>query len=59
MFIYRDELYTEKTENQGVAEISIAKHRNGPITLAPTRLAFISQFTKFAELTLQSRDTGN
>ena len=59
MFIYRDELYNEKTENQGVAEISIAKHRNGPITLAPIRLAFISQFTKFAELTLQSRDTGN
>ena len=30
MFIYRDEYYNQETEKQGVAEISIAKHRNGP-----------------------------
>jgi len=60
LFIYRDELYNPKTEDAGVAEISIAKHRNGPLTLHPIRLAFIAQFTKFAALTLQSRDgTGN
>ena len=30
MFIYRDEYYNPETEKQGVAEMSIAKHRNGP-----------------------------
>ena len=31
MFIYRDEYYNrETTEKPGVAEINIAKHRNGP-----------------------------
>jgi replicative DNA helicase len=59
MFIYRDELYNPKTEDPGVAEISIAKHRNGPLTTYPIRLAFIAQFTKFAALTLQSREGGN
>ncbi len=52
MFIYRDELYNPKTEDQGVAEISIAKHRNGPLTISPIRLAFVAQYTKFAALAL-------
>ena len=30
MFIYRDEVYNEETERAGVAEIIVAKHRNGP-----------------------------
>jgi replicative DNA helicase len=30
MFIYRDELYDPETEDQNIAEIIIAKHRNGP-----------------------------
>jgi len=30
MFIYRDELYNPDTEEQNIAEIHIAKHRNGP-----------------------------
>lgn len=30
MFIYRDELYNPETEDQNIAEIIIAKHRNGP-----------------------------
>ena len=31
MFIYREELYNPETEHKGIAEIHIAKHRNGPL----------------------------
>ena len=52
-FIYRDEVYNEDTDDKGIAEISIAKHRNGEIGMR--RLAFIGQYTKFANLALSSR----
>ena len=48
LFIYRDELYNPKTEDPGVAEIIVAKHRNGPT--GSSRLAFLEQYTKFANL---------
>ena len=51
-FIYRDEVYNEETDDKGIAEISIAKHRNGEIGMR--RLAFIGQYTKFANLALGS-----
>ncbi|MBI4081946.1 MAG: replicative DNA helicase [Candidatus Lambdaproteobacteria bacterium] len=54
MVIYRDEVYNADTEDAGIAEVHIRKHRNGPITTRPIRLAFISMFTKFAALELQS-----
>lgn len=31
IFIYRDELYDKDTDKQGIAELHIAKHRNGPL----------------------------
>lgn len=31
LFLYRDEVYKESRENKGLAELKIAKHRNGPI----------------------------
>ena len=54
MFIYRDEVYNSKTEDLGIAEIHVAKNRNGPITtsLKGIRLAFIAEFTKFGNLAL-------
>ena len=52
IFIYRDEVYNEDTDDKGIAEISIAKHRNGEIGMR--RLAFIGQYTKFANLALGS-----
>ena len=60
MFIYRDEVYNPETEDQGIAEIHIAKHRNGPITTTKhgIRLAFVPKFTKFAALSLRSEDEG-
>ena len=51
IFIYRDEVYNEETEDQGIAEIMVAKHRNGET--GTKRLAFIGKYTKFANLTLR------
>jgi replicative DNA helicase len=50
MFIYRDEVYHPNTEDKGIAEIIVAKHRNGEC--GTKRLAFIGQYTKFANLAL-------
>ena len=59
MFIYRDEVYNPETEDHGIAEVHIAKHRNGPITTSKhgIRLAFVPHFTKFANLSLRDEGT--
>ena len=49
MFICRDEVYNENSDQKGVAEIIIGKQRNGPI--GTVRLAFEGQFTRFTNLT--------
>ena len=47
MFIYRDEYYNkDSSENKGIAEIIVAKQRNGPI--GTVKLAWIPEYTKFA-----------
>ena len=51
MFIYRDEKYNPDTEEKGIAEINIAKHRNGP--LKTVKLAWIPEQTRFANLELR------
>jgi replicative DNA helicase len=48
MFIHREEMYNPETEKKGIAEIHIAKHRNGPLTTIPLR--FFNRTTKFADL---------
>lgn len=49
VFIYRDEYYNrETTEERGIAELIIAKQRNGPTGTVRTR--FISHCTKFENL---------
>jgi replicative DNA helicase len=47
-FIYREELYDRDTENKGIAEIHIAKHRNGPTAVVPLR--FDASTTRFSGL---------
>ncbi|WP_298836277.1 replicative DNA helicase [Clostridium sp.] len=54
MFLYRDEYYNEETEDKNVAELIIAKQRNGPI--GTVKLAWIGQFSKFARLDVIHRD---
>ena len=49
--LYRDEVYEEDTEERGVAEVNIAKHRNGPT--GTLRLAFRGEFTRFDNLARQ------
>jgi replicative DNA helicase len=48
LFIYREEVYEQKEENEGVAEIIIGKQRNGPI--GTVRLAFVKEYTRFENL---------
>ncbi len=48
MFIYRDEVYKPDTDDKGVAEIIIAKHRSGPT--GTVRLAWLPEYTQFANM---------
>jgi replicative DNA helicase len=48
MFIYREELVKENTERKNIADIIVAKHRNGPTDIVP--LYFNKELTRFADL---------
>ncbi len=48
IFIYRDERYNPDTEDQGIAEVIISKHRNGPT--GTVKLAFLEEYAKFQDL---------
>lgn len=45
LFIYRDEVYNPDTQNKGVAEIIVAKQRNGPTGMK--KLTFLGAHTRF------------
>lgn len=47
-FVYRDEVYNPESQDKGVAEIIIGKHRNGAV--GTIRLAFQSEYTSFRDL---------
>lgn len=56
MFIYRDDYYNKDTEKKGIAEIIIAKQRNGPI--GTVELVWLPDFTKFANLDYRPMNNG-
>jgi replicative DNA helicase len=49
MLLLREEYYTPTPENRGLAELIIAKQRNGPV--GSVHLAFIKEYTRFENLT--------
>jgi replicative DNA helicase len=50
IFIYRDEYYNEESDQQGLAEIHLAKHRNGPTD--HIKLSFLRRYTKYTDLAM-------
>lgn len=48
MMLYREELYDKETDQKGIAQLHIAKHRNGPIGVVPMR--FDAATTRFSDL---------
>ncbi len=48
MFLYRDDYYNPDTEKKNIAEVIIAKHRNG--STGTVELRWFGEFTKFANL---------
>jgi replicative DNA helicase len=53
MMLYREEYYIPDTPDRGIAEVIIAKHRNGPT--GTVKLLFESQFTQFRNLATSNR----
>ena len=53
MFIYRDDYYNKDTEEKGIAEIIVAKQRNGPI--GTVKLVWLPNYTKFANMKKDNR----
>jgi replicative DNA helicase len=52
MFLYRDEYYNSESDDKGIAEVIVGKHRNGPT--GKVQLAWLEQYTKFASLARRS-----
>jgi replicative DNA helicase len=48
MFIYRDDYYNDESDQQGIAEVNLAKHRNGPTDTV--KLSFLKRYAKFSDL---------
>jgi replicative DNA helicase len=56
MFIYRDEVYNPESPDKGLAEIIVAKQRNGPI--GRVKLTFLGKYTRFENYASTGYDTG-
>jgi len=50
LFIYREDKYDDESEKKGIAEIIVAKHRNGPV--GSVNLRFFDRTARFADLEL-------
>jgi len=54
MLLLREEYYTPTEENKGLAELIVAKQRNGPV--GSIKLAFLHEYTKFSNLSRVSEE---
>jgi replicative DNA helicase len=54
-FVYRDEVYNKNTEDRGIAELIIAKHRAGET--GTVRLAWLGEYTLFGNLASDTAGT--
>jgi replicative DNA helicase len=54
MFIYRDEVYNPDSDRKNIADIIVAKHRNGPI--GQVSLYFMAAQTLYRDLDLRTAD---
>ena len=48
-FLYREDYYIPETENKGISELIIGKHRNGAV--GTIKLLFLNEITKFKSYT--------
>jgi replicative DNA helicase len=48
LMLYRDEYYNPDSHDRGLAEVNLAKHRNGPTGIV--KLIFQPEFTRFLNL---------
>ncbi len=56
LLIYREEVYDQNTTRRGVADIIIAKQRNGPV--GEVQLTFLGEYTRFENLVAESYGEG-
>ena len=56
IFLYRDEYYNPDSQDQGIAEVIIGKHRNG--ALGTIKLKFIPEYTKFKNILYDNTEVG-
>jgi len=56
VFIYREEVYEPDTPRKGIADIIVAKQRNGPV--GEFHLTFLGEFTKFENLVAEAYGEG-
>ena len=56
MFIYRDEAYNDDSDRKGLADIIVAKQRNGPV--GKVELAFLREYTRFENREMVPEEAG-
>lgn len=54
MFLYRDDYYNKETDKPNIAEVIIAKQRNGPI--GTVELVWMPEYTKFANKAIEKKN---
>ncbi|NQT28135.1 MAG: replicative DNA helicase [Candidatus Omnitrophica bacterium] len=54
VLLFREEYYKPTDENQGIADVIIAKQRNGPV--GTIKLTFLKEYTKFTDIAREKED---